>query len=162
MRTKLTVNGLTLNIELKTKVCRDYSDFQEKEMVCLSISGSKKGYGSGQCLGYIKQRILMGSFNPRLTKAQTNEVLNIINIWEKYHLNDMKAGTINQEKFIKENYKGAYDYNKVCELLKENNLLEDVYMNCQNYKYGTSWLCEEIPTSVIDSLMNSIENLQNM
>lgn len=159
MRTKLTVNGLTLNIELKTKVCKDYTDLQEKEMTCLSISGSKKGYGYGQCLGYIKKRILMGSFNPRLKKAQAKEVLNIINIWEKYHLNDMKAGTINQEICLKENYKGAYNYDKVCELLKENSLLKDTQLN---YKYGTSWLCEEIPTSVIDSLMNSIENLQNM
>ena len=65
----------------------------------------------------------------------------IMYFWRRYHLNDMHAGTPCQENLVKEYTKThRYDYTEVCKFLEENNLLYD-----NGYKYGTSWLKEEIP-----------------
>ena len=60
-----------------------------------------------------------------------------------------------QEDFVREWKKSnKYEYLKVCEVLKENNLYE-----IDGYKYGYKWLTEEVPQEVIDwlfSLPNTI------
>lgn len=76
----------------------------------------------------------------------------IYDLWERWHLNDMRAGSPKQEAFIKANIpEGARGYENVCKKLKESNLLEDesyIY-NGKPYKYGTAWLKEEIPAEVV-------------
>ncbi len=70
----------------------------------------------------------------------------IMELWQKYHLNDMKAGTPEQEQAIKEwkEQGHKYDYTEACEYLKSIGLYE-VPLNGSTYKYGHSWLKEEIP-----------------
>jgi hypothetical protein len=88
------------------------------------------------------------------------DVQEIRDLWHKYHLNDMHAGTEKQEEAL-EKFKGErkaiaeqmnkgkqYDWQKVDErdyevtkkLLENHNLLKD-----NGYEYGTSWLKREIP-----------------
>ena len=95
----------------------------------------------------------------------------ILDLWHKYHLNDMHAGTYEQETCIKENqeernliekrlkrenkYISRYDVN--CELLKKYNLYE-VEVDGKPYKYGRSWLYWDIPNEDlfrIKKLLNS-------
>jgi hypothetical protein len=57
-------------------------------------------------------------------------------LWKKWHLNDMHAGTEKQEKALK-NFNG--DYKAQCEYLEKKGLLID-----DGYKYGTSWLFRKI------------------
>lgn len=74
----------------------------------------------------------------------------IVEFWEKYHLNDMNAGTIEQEnclkQYIKDNNITTYpDYNKQLEILEENNLKVVKLPNGEDYTYGTAWLFRPIP-----------------
>lgn len=79
--------------------------------------------------------------------------MRILDLWQKYHLNDMHAGTPEQEKAIKE-WKAqgnTYDHTKACDYLKEIGLYE-VDLNGEKYKYGHSWLYEEIPAEDLEEI----------
>jgi hypothetical protein len=76
----------------------------------------------------------------------------LCNIWEYWHLNDMRAGTKTQTGLIRfENSlrsqlgMGQMDYTLACLFLQEKDLLVD-----DGYRYGTAWLKEELPQEVID------------
>lgn len=74
------------------------------------------------------------------------EVIRICDLWERLHLNDMKAGSRPQEEAIEEWKKAGnrYEYNAVCQMLKDKGIYED-----RGYEYGTAWLVEIIPDEVI-------------
>ena len=107
-------------------------------------------YQGGQCLDTMCKFDDL-AFNPIFHK--------IYNIWLKYHLNGMHAGTPEQEQAIAEYRKRtgkAYDYTDICNYLKSINLYE-VEVNGQPYKYGHAWLCEEIPEKVQDEIKELFE-----
>ena len=79
--------------------------------------------------------------------------LTIYNLWKKYHLNDMHAGTPEQEKAVKdffENLKISYDYKKAVEYLKVIGLWEVTLSDGTLYKYGHGWLSQEIPAKDLE------------
>ena len=69
-------------------------------------------------------------------------------IWQRYHLNDMKAGTPCQEAYLA-GYKDAsgetYDF------ITQKDLLETAGLEpaINGYRYGSSWLYSPIPDDVI-------------
>jgi hypothetical protein len=74
--------------------------------------------------------------------------LDFLDVWHKYHLNDMKAGTPKQEEAIKkfraENKISGWAYDKEREHLDKIGLLID-----DGYVYGTAWLKESVPREVV-------------
>lgn len=85
----------------------------------------------------------------------------LTDMWRKYHLNDMHAGTPAQEQLLKEAVKngelknrGADEYSEKCEYLKRHGMLvDDSYISERfpdGYKYGNGWLFEEIPERDFD------------
>lgn len=75
-------------------------------------------------------------------------------IWDKWHLNGMKAGTPKQEAFVEEWRKtNEYDYTNASKALEEAGLLVD-----DGYKYGSSWLREDLPEEIIQE----VEQLQKI
>lgn len=91
-----------------------------------------------------------------------NEIfVEVHDLWSKYHLNDMRAGTPEQQAAIKEwrEQGHKYDYNKACAYLKKIGLYEvpvstiDIKNNPyfadkdpnSMYRYGNAWLKEEVP-----------------
>jgi hypothetical protein len=71
--------------------------------------------------------------------------LEIKDLWEKYHLNDMNAGTLEQTRALKGK---RFDYTEACEYLKEKGLYEvdtEIDGRIMTYKYGHSWLYNPIP-----------------
>jgi len=71
-------------------------------------------------------------------------------IWERWHLNDMRAGTFVQEEILRQARDKGVDvstYEKACDYLHEFDVLVD-----DGYKYGSAWLKEELPQDVIDYL----------
>ena len=70
------------------------------------------------------------------------DVQEIRDLWHKYHLNHMHAGTEKQEDALMKKFgnRNASDYGKHVEYLKSVGLYED-----DGYKYGTGWLKREIP-----------------
>lgn len=70
------------------------------------------------------------------------DVQEIRDLWHKYHLNNLHAGTEKQEDALMKKFgnRNASDYDKHVEYLKSVGLYED-----DGYKYGTGWLKREIP-----------------
>ena len=68
-------------------------------------------------------------------------------IWDHWHLNDMRAGTPVQRKLLRELFAvcPSANYDQQCEFLEQRDLLFD-----GDYKYGSAWLKEELPQDVID------------
>lgn len=102
-----------------------------------------------------------------------NEIfMEVYDLWKNYHLNDMHAGTPEQEKAIEE-WKAQghkYDYKEVCDYLKSINLYEvpvstiDLKANPkyadskeETYKYGHDWLKVEIPEIDLERIKYLIE-----
>lgn len=88
----------------------------------------------GQCLDSIAKR------------TKNKQFMEIYRLWKLYHLNDMHAGTIEQEEAIKdwESKGNRYDYTSACEYLKSVGLYE-VEHNGKPYTYGSGWLYWDIP-----------------
>ncbi len=106
----------------------------------LSMCGEIKKYSWGQCNGEFRKYIV----------TQRQNFDRIMEVWEKYHLNDMHAGTPKQEKFVRAYCKNhSYDYGAICEELKKAGLYED-----NGYRYGSGWLYEPIPESVLDEIFS--------
>lgn len=79
-----------------------------------------------------------------------SDLLKIQSIWKRWHLNDLRAGTPRQEEFVR-NWKlsNAYDYSAVCQALENAGLLID-----NGYRYGSSWVKEDVPQNVIKYLFS--------
>lgn len=89
----------------------------------------------GQCVDTIRE--LLPAFP---------HVQRICDIWEGWHLNDMRAGTVRQIELLKA-MPLPYEYTKACEFLKECNAFDD-----RGYKYGYEWLIEPIPTDILSEI----------
>ena len=85
---------------------------------------------------------------PLFTKTEVNI---LYNVWQRWHLNDLRAGTPKQEAEIRK-YKaaaGRYEYKEACDWLEKANLLVD-----NGYRYGTAWLKEEVPKYILKWLFS--------
>lgn len=115
----------------------------------LKENGELSFYGcglnsSGQCLEVL--------LNPDAKPAHgfTAEMVHqLYDMWDRWHLNYMKAGTPAQEDAVREWEKehGSYDYGAVCEFLREKDLYVD-----NGYCYGSKWLKEDVPNDVLQWL----------
>lgn len=89
-------------------------------------------------------------------KLKNNKLFKKIHeLWKKYHLNGMHAGTKKQEDALKSTKWGGVNanyYKEQCEFLDALNLLVD-----NGYKYGTGWLLEEIPSDDLEVIKSIIE-----
>jgi len=110
---------------------------QSKEGPCFTASGEIGRDVGGQCLDEIKE------------KHPTNLLLSqIFKVWKRYHLNDMKAGTPDQESAINEWEKDhRYEYGEACDHLESIDLIND-----DGYRYGSKWLYSPIPQLILDKI----------
>lgn len=67
-------------------------------------------------------------------------------IWERWHLNGMRAGDPIQEDWLREHGHGK-DYTETCGKLEAAGLLVS-----NGYKYGHAWKFEELPEDVVSFL----------
>lgn len=124
------INEVTLDIELREEninkpvfsVCANVWNIRHTDIIM-----------GGQCLDELCKYVKIPLFRE------------IHRLWEEHHLNNLHAGTSEQEKAIEEwkEYGNAYDYSKVCEYLKSIGLYEVEY-NGKPYKYGSGWIYKEI------------------
>jgi hypothetical protein len=114
----------------------------------LSITGVEGPLPNGNCIGGCGQIIMSGwGIREYGNGWDKDSVADFRQVWDRWHLNDMRAGTPKQEEYIRDNI-SKYDYVAVCSALKEAGLLVD-----DGYKYGSKWLKEEVPEDVIEWLM---------
>ena len=94
-------------------------------------------YMGGQCVDQV------AAYAPHDKKARR-----MVAVWERWHLNDMKAGTLAQEQYLREHPVTAVypesHYEKASEALTAAGLNPD-----NGYKYGSAWLREELPADVL-------------
>lgn len=115
-------------------------------------NGNSRG-SAGQCIMSFKEYDWRGyqsvaditpapGWTPELVKR-------FFDAWDRWHLNDMKAGTPAQEAFLRANpINDAMDhYGKACAALKAAGLNPD-----GGYRYGSAWLKEEVPADVLEFL----------
>lgn len=140
MKKKLKLaNNAHLEVEVKDS---------EKGKV-LSISGyvsGPHGYG-GQCQDSIAEDFIGTHSN--LSNGKQVMLGRLIEIWNRYHLNDMNAGTEKQMKALRGK---KFSYEDALEYLESINLKVD-----DGYEYGTAWLFEEIPSSVLKEIEEIID-----
>lgn len=131
------INPVTVEINLK----------ETEEGFCFTASGTiwnqtkTDCYCGGQCLDTIAKYV------------KASEFMEIYRLWKLYHLNDMHAGTREQEAAIDawKEQGNRYDYNKVCDYLKSVGLYE-VEHEGEPYKYGHKWLYWEIPSEDLEKI----------
>lgn len=100
----------------------------------LSISGSYNG-GAGQIVDTLKKLDTVA--------IPKQDLQDLIEIWERWHLNDLRAGCVHQKPM-----EVSYDHPEYEHYKWLNN------KRCPNgYKWGTAWLIEEIPHEVIDRVI---------
>jgi hypothetical protein len=110
-------------------------------------------YSGGQNLDDIKKLI------------PNNKLFNkIYDIWSKYHLNDLTAGSPKQMAFLDSitKPKNSEFYTWECEQLEKVDLLYDKsYLHDKKpYKYGSAWLLTEIPKNIkkeINNIMGEVK-----
>lgn len=149
------INSVDLKIELENEI----NGFTGEEYKSFTVSGNIWSSNhtdiccGGQCLETIAEYI------------KNNEEFDFIyDMWQKYHLNGLHAGTKEQESVLKKATEngilsscGANNYKECCDYLKEIGLYE-VEVNGKPYKYGTGWLHENIPEEDLERIEYFIEN----
>jgi hypothetical protein len=136
------INRVTVEVKFndgKLSICANIWNGSNTDIVC-----------GGQCIDTLQE----------FDSIKNNELFtSIYRLWKLYHLNDMHAGTIEQENAIKEweELGNKYDYTEACNYLKSINLYEVSY-NGSPYTYGHSWLFQEIPlddVKIINQIMTN-------
>ena len=134
---------ITVNVCLATQMCKDWETLEEKRMYVFSASAHAPRHW-GQCLDYIHEDIEQ-FMTPDELKALYRR---IYEVWREYHLNDLQSGTKTQTEALTKELHRVDHYTEACEYLKSINLLED-----RGYKYGTGWLCKEIPADIVEEIL---------
>lgn len=123
--------------------------------------GLKPINAGGQCLDDSVQYLAESGLRCRTLEK-------IVPIWEKWHLNDVRAGTVRQHDFIKkyrsDHPEWRYDYDEACEILKKHDLLYDkqYLVDGKPYKYGEAWLFHEIPHEILLELVHILEETMSI
>lgn len=150
------INRVRLSVELRT------NNGIESLSVCGEVWNSRNTdcVTCGQCLDSILP------FFKGNTQFET-----IYDLWKKYHLNDLNAGTHKQTEALKKQFGNlsADNYEKHCEYLKSIGLYEDKLAKgetlsykgkntLKKYAYGTGWICYEIPEDDLKKIKNILES----
>jgi hypothetical protein len=134
---------ITVDICLATQICKDWETLEEKRMYTFSASAHCPKHW-GQCLDYIYENIEQYMV-PEEMKTLYGR---IYEVWNKYHLNDFQSGTKTQTEALTKELHRADHYTEACKYLESIQLLED-----RGYKYGTGWLCKQIPDDVVAEIL---------
>ena len=141
---------VTLDVELRDSdkgpefsVCGNLWNVTHTDIIC-----------GGQCVDDLFWEYGKQMQNPKLYAE-------ILELWKKYHLNGMHAGTEEQEDAIAE-WKAEgnkYDYKAICQMLIDKGLYE-VEVDGEPYLYGHGWLYREIPEYTLERIRKIISDYQ--
>lgn len=142
-------HGVEIEVQLKHGERTMYDTMEKKDVYLLSICGHTSGCW-GQCVDEIAEAcdyIIPEKKRPMMRK--------LVGVWRDYHLNDTIPGTKKQMDCLKE-FKyipdlGVSRYDQQVAFLQDRGLLYD-----GEYRYGTAWLCKEIPEDVLNFLLTQI------
>lgn len=116
-------------------------------------------YTGGQCLDTIAKYVRSARFRE------------VYDLWKKYHLNGMHAGTPEQEAALTK-YKAEikrdgilFDYRGACNFLESRGLLDVPFYgrttsrewSGELYHYGSGWVIQDIPEADIERIKSLFE-----
>jgi hypothetical protein len=147
---------VTLFVEIEWR----YDMNQKWELSICGTDGPKvngDAYGSsGQCRDVLDDELapLDGWDRPMIERLRE--------VWDRWHLNGMRAGSPNQEEWKRANpydreRHGHDHYAWIKGALAQAGLDPDpnfALADGKPYSYGSAWLYEEVPTDVLDWLRN--------
>lgn len=123
----------------------------------LSITGVEGPQSNGDCRGGCGQIVVhdwhIVGYAPGWSQALETRFREV---WERWHLNDMRAGSPAQMAFLRAhpvtdrlNY-----YTRACEALAKAGLHPDpsYLRDGEPYSYGSAWIAEEVPAEVVEFL----------
>lgn len=146
---------LEVNRDMKRLICPAYQIGwggcrRFRVHIVFQRNGVLKIHGNWHSQGQIYDDLTDESLIPS-DGFECEDLKKIQEIWKRWHLNDLRAGTPKQMEFLRENNITNYanDYKRVCEILESADLLYD-----NGYKFGSSWLKEEVPDDVIRYLFS--------
>lgn len=136
-----------VDVEIKLT---ETEDGKQRLSICGNVWNSRKTdlHAGGQCYETIRELF-----------PNNDKVKRIVEIWERWHLNDMNAGCEHQR---------ALGWGKDTVVLKDGSTKGTGWLNesehpqgvlCKpcpecGYKYGTKWMYEAIPQEIIDELIS--------
>ena len=150
-RSLLVVLEIGIRKEERETLTIDLEKVNEYEVLTISGDVWNTKRTDILCGGQICDDIKEWLDNNKFVKLYIEEkkLRKLLEIWERWHLNDLHAGTRKQEKAIREwrkkNNITGWAYDKECEYLKSIGLLVD-----RGYEYGSSWLYEPLPKDVVE------------
>ena len=121
----------------------------------LSITGVVGPRSNGDARGSCGQIVDSVRDVPHLAEGWTpGMITRLVEVWERWHLNDMQAGSPRQRAWLEANpisvtYPESH-YVVACERLAAADLNPDTEHG--DYAYGSAWLREEVPEDVIEFL----------
>lgn len=145
------INAVDVDMELKTK----------DNGVQVFSASAKVWNGNhsdiimgGQCIGTLLDELR----NQLKEKGILEEMEEIGRLWKAYHLNDMHAGTPEQEAALKEAGLAGFasNYEKCCEYLKSVGMYEVELEDGTMYKFGCGWLTQPIPEEDLERITKII------
>ena len=117
----------------------------------LSIRGVVGPLPGGNCLGSCGQ--INVDWTPIVNYAKgwtPSMVKRFLDIWDRWHLNDSRAGTLEQVDYVR-NYRKHHamaNYDEICTALKNAGLYEVIRADGTLYKYGHAWIFEPVPNQL--------------
>ena len=132
------VNAVTIDVELK--------ETEKGKVFTMSAGVWNSKRTDYICCGQMCDELPLLYPNNKLVKR-------LVQIWEKYHLNNLNAGTERQEKAIYNAGKEKAGYTEQGEYLKSIGLYFD-----GDYEYGSKWIFRPIPENIIEEIEQIILN----
>lgn len=114
--------------------------------ICGEVWNNRKTdiFMGGQCVDTIAQAF---GNPPKLAR--------IVELWRRWHLNGMRAGSAVQETYLRENPMdpATYRYPKSHYVVASEYLAAaGLNPDANGYKYGSAWVREEVPADVLAEL----------
>lgn len=137
--TRFVLNGDPIILELRIEPAQMIEHGKTIDLKPIPKSAkeiSVTGQSTGHC----------GQMTDQLRGSGVAELNRICELWDRWHLNGMKAGNRKQLEYIEQNGLGG-DYDAICKALGAAGLLE-----VDGYKYGSAWLYEPVPAKVVNEL----------
>jgi hypothetical protein len=128
---------------------------EDRHYYTISVSGRYPGVG-GQCRDSIQQGVAKGEFELLIPIGDFEQ---LCCVWERYHLNDMRAGTASQEKALK-TWRDSPQYNGT---MPERTVL--IVMGLEpdrGYSWGSAWLLKQIPFTLLERTVDLLERCKNV
>jgi len=144
---------VTIEINKVNRNTRDWNLNKINEYYTLSLTGEvKRGRRweeGGQIDSTIREALERAEFVPS-EDLLYSDIVDLLDIWEQWHLNDLTPGTQRQMLALRQaGIKG--DYEKELEYLRSVGLEYD-----RGYHFGYSWLVRPIPEALIKRLQKNI------